>query len=90
MRNAKPKAPLLQLVPTLPSRDTISALEHLLAEARAGRVIGLAYVAMHKTDAYSVDLAGEAQRSLTLTRGMVKLLDDEIARQIGEGVQIER
>ena len=61
------------------SHDAVDALEHLLAEARAGRVIGLAYVAMHKAYDYSVDIAGETRRSPTLTRGMLHLLDDELS-----------
>ena len=61
------------------SRETVDTLEHLLAEARSGRLIGLAYVAMHKTYDYSVDIAGETRRSPTLTRGMLNLLDDELA-----------
>ena len=55
------------------------ALEYLIQEARAGRVVGLAWLAMHKTFDYSVDIAGETKRSPTLTRGMLHLLDDELS-----------
>lgn len=54
------------------------ALEDLLAEARAGRLIGFAYVAMRLERSYSVGAAGETRRSPTLTRGMLLLLDDEL------------
>jgi hypothetical protein len=71
--------PVLKLITPAVSRETVDTLEHLLAEARSGRLIGLAYVAMHKTYDYSVDIAGETRRSPTLTRGMLNLLDDELA-----------
>ena len=70
---------VIRLAGTPVSREAIEKLEHLLREARAGRVIGIAYVAMHKTFAYTVDIAGETKRSPTLTRGMLHLLDDELS-----------
>jgi hypothetical protein len=71
--------PVLKLITNARSTDTVEALEHLLEEARAGRVIGIAYVAMHKTYDYTIDIAGETKRCPTLTRGMLHLLDDELA-----------
>jgi hypothetical protein len=69
----------LRLARDLVSTDCVEALEYLLHEARAGRVVGVAWVAMHKTFDYSVDIAGETRRSPTLTRGMLHLLDDELS-----------
>jgi hypothetical protein len=62
--------------------DTVTALEDLLAEARAGRLIGFAYVAMHHHQDYKVGMAGETKSSPTFTRGMLHLLDDELAALI--------
>ena len=62
--------------------DAIAALEQLLAEAKAGRVIGLAYVVMRQGYDYDVGAAGETRRSPTFTRGMLCLLDDELAKLI--------
>lgn len=62
--------------------DTISALEDLLQDARPGELIGLAYVAMRLDRGYSVGVAGETKRSPTFTRGMLRLLDDELAKII--------
>lgn len=70
----------LELVPPKVSADTIELLAFLLQEAHAGRVIGVAFVAMHKAYEYSVDVAGEAKTVPTLTRGMVAALDDQLAR----------
>lgn len=60
------------------SHDTIEALEQLLDEAKRGRVIGLAYVAMYKRREYVTDAAGEAYRNPTFSRGMVAALDDHL------------
>lgn len=69
---------VVRLVPSAISQDTIAALEDLLTEARAGRVVGLAYVAMHKVYDYTVDVAGECKSTPTHTRGMLLTLDDEL------------
>jgi hypothetical protein len=58
----------------------VQALEQLLQEARSGRLIGLAWVAMHPAYEYSVDVAGETRRCPTITRGMLLKLDDELAK----------
>lgn len=60
------------------SNDAVRALEQLLADAKVGRLIGIAYVAMYSQRKYVVDIAGEAKNSPTFTRGMVKRLDDEL------------
>lgn len=61
--------------------DTVRALEELLADARAGHVIGIAYVILRQPRLYVVGLAGETRRSAidaTFARGMVRALDDEL------------
>lgn len=61
------------------SNDAVRALELLLADAKAGRLVGIAYVAMYSHRKYIVDIAGETKRSPTFTRGMLQLLDDELS-----------
>ena len=73
---------VIRLVRPVVSREAVEELEHLLREARSGRIIGIAYVAMHKTFDYTVDIAGETKRSPTLTRGMLLLLNDRLAEII--------
>lgn len=65
------------------SDDTIAALKELLAHAKAGQIIGLAFVAMYKGRRYITNTAGEAKRNPTFTRGMVAALDD----QLGDAVR---
>lgn len=59
------------------STDTVDALHHLLAEAKAGEVIGLAVVAMYRGREFAVATVDEENRSPTFTRGMVAALDDQ-------------
>lgn len=57
----------------------IEALEDLLEQARAGKVVGLAYVAMHSSFSHTVDIAGANRRYLSLTRGQIRDLDDAVS-----------
>ena len=66
----------LKLAPLFGSMQTVEVLEDLLAEARNGRLIGLAFVAMYQGHEYSVSAAGEALRSPTFSRGTIAALDD--------------
>lgn len=74
--------PPFQLVQDTISRDTVECLEDLLAQARRGQVIGLAYVAMMKKREFIVNTAGEAYRNPTFTRGMVSALDDQLGERV--------
>jgi hypothetical protein len=58
------------------SGDTVAALEALLKEARAGELIGIAFVAMYRRREYTASATGEARRNPTFTRGMLASLDD--------------
>jgi hypothetical protein len=60
------------------SRETIDALSYLLSEARAGHVVGIAYVAMHKANDLSIDYAGEIRRYPLVAIGATALLSDEL------------
>lgn len=64
------------------SHETVEALEQLLAEARAGKILGFAYVAMRKRREFIGDAAGEAYRNPTFARGMVAALDDHLAELV--------
>ena len=69
-----------RLVPDALSHDTVEAIEELLAQARSGQIIGIAFVAMYKRRHYIANSAGEAYRNPTFTRGMVGALDDQLAQ----------
>ena len=64
------------------SRDTVEALEDLLRRAQAGELTGIAFAAILKRKRYIVNTAGAAHRFPTFTRGMLRALDDELARQV--------
>lgn len=71
-----------RLVPDSLSTDTVELLDALLTEARAGRLIGIAFAGMYRRQEYIVNVAGEAHRSPTLTRGMVAALDDQLREMV--------
>ena len=66
------------------SWETVNTLENLLAAARSGDVVGVAYCALLRGRSHMVSLAGEAMRDLTSTRGMVRNLEDEVAALISD------
>ena len=65
------------------SAETVEAIEFPLAEARAGHIIGLAWISLHPGDQYRVDVVGEAGRQPVFVRGTLPVLDDELAKIIG-------
>lgn len=71
----------LYLVKPIEDSDTVEVLTRLLVAARAGEVIGLAFVALHHQDAYSADIVGQALRSPLLSRGICRALEDAIAKK---------
>lgn len=72
---------IVQLVPHERSIDTIQVLEGLLADAQAGNLIGLAYVAMYQAPhEYVLDITGEARRAPIMTRGLLQELDYELGK----------
>lgn len=79
------RRPPYQLVPDHISTDTVECLARLLAMAKRGEIVGLAYAAMYKRKRYIVDTAGEAYRSPTFAAGMTAALTDHICRQIRNG-----
>ena len=70
--------PPFEIVRLHPSDDLVETLEYLLHEARAGRMIGLAYGAVLKRRAFFVDAAGEAQRNPVFGVGIANVLACEL------------
>ena len=75
--------PPFRLAPYQISTDTVLACEQLLAEARRGDVIGIAFVVMRKQRSYWVYAAGECRRNPTFARGMVMALNDKLGKLVG-------
>lgn len=71
------KRPFTLVTKTI-SHDTVEALGTLFEQAKQGDLIGVAFAAMYKEGGYMVDAAGEAHRSPTFARGMIRALDDEL------------
>lgn len=67
---------VVELAPALGvSADMLQAGEYLAQEIRAGRIIGLAWVALKPGREYEADCAGEARREPAYTQGLIlKLL----------------
>jgi hypothetical protein len=61
-----------------PSSDTVEVLKYLLREAEAGKITGLAFVAIQHGPDYSTGVIGRARQTPTLTRGMLQVLEDEV------------
>lgn len=71
---------ILRLVEPIVSEDTVLALEVLLAEAKAGRLIGLAYAGLYPAKEYVVDVAGGAKSEPLRAHSLVALLAHELIR----------
>lgn len=70
------------LVHAHPPHDVIAALEYLLAEARNGQLIGIAYGAMFRRREYVVETAGEAHDNPLFALGVVNILSSELQDQV--------
>lgn len=71
---------IVTLAPSPGSDDTIAALEALLTEAKAKKLIGIAYVGIYPAREYVIDVAGEAKRAPVFTHGLVGMLAYELVR----------
>lgn len=69
----------VQLVQPVVDSETVGTLEKLLVDAKAGRVVGLAYVALHHGPDYSGDVVGRAKAHPLFTRGIAAALGDLVA-----------
>lgn len=73
------------LIPDNLSNETVTCLETLLANAKKGELIGLAFCGMLKRRGYIVNTAGEAHRNPTFARGMLHALDDQLSLRVRGG-----
>lgn len=74
--------PPFRLLPDTVSTDTTQALEEMLAMARRGDLIGIAFAGILRRRGYFVNTAGEAHRNPTFARGCVSALDDELGQRM--------
>lgn len=64
------------------SADTVAFLEDMLDMARRGELIGVAAVAMLKKREFITNTTGETARNPVFTRGMLRVLDDQLGEKI--------
>lgn len=69
----------LHIVKPVIDEPTVEALKKLLEEAQLGRIVGLAYIALHCGPDYSADIVGAALLHPLLTRGIAGALADAVA-----------
>jgi hypothetical protein len=65
--------------------DTVEALRQLLVMARKGEITGLAFVAQKTNQTFIVETVGECRARPVYTRGMIRYLDDALARRTNRG-----
>jgi len=73
---------VIAMAPPAASGDTVRALEALLKEARAGKVVGLAWIALKPGGSFEVDVVGEAHHAPVLLRGCISVLYDKAGQLI--------
>lgn len=76
------RPPPFRLVGTQISDETVQALEQLLAQARRGELVGLAFCGMYRQRRYVVSTAGEARRNPTFALAMTRVLDFKLCKKI--------
>ena len=69
---------VVKLVPSTVSKDTVDELIALLHEARAGEIVGIAYVALHPGQVFTADFIGHARTASIFTLGAIRFLSDHI------------
>lgn len=82
-------AAVLRLVPrtaggriSADSEEVVEVLEALLAKARQGRLVGIAYCGLLADEGFMAEVGGEARRRPTFARGMVAALDDKLSDMV--------
>jgi hypothetical protein len=82
MTNGRPdKLSHLKVVKPPVDHDTVACLERLLGEAKAGKVIGLAFVALMPKRHFIKHTTGAVHQERVYTRGLLQELDDMIREQ---------
>lgn len=64
------------------SHDVVEALEDLLADAKKGKLIGLAFTAMCSDRQFFTDTAGEAHRNPVFSSGMLLCLIFKLLKRV--------
>jgi hypothetical protein len=77
--------PPLSIIGDRPATDTVQTLEELLALARRGELIGIAFVGMYTRRRIQTGTTGEATRSPVFTIGAVRVLEQSIIHHLGPG-----
>lgn len=72
----------LSLVQDRVDQETVEALSKLLAEARAGKVTGLAFVTIRRGGAYHGDVAGRLRGMPIYTLGLLHALEQTVSQLI--------
>ena len=72
----------LRVLPVFVCAETVKLLENMTADAKAGRIIGLAVAVHTNAHSYWVDFAGKARADPVSTRGVVAGLDDALAQMV--------
>jgi hypothetical protein len=72
---------MISIVKPCIDSETVEILSRLLRDAKEGRVLGLAYVALHPANQYSGDLVGIATDSPLLARGLCRALEDTVTQK---------
>ena len=67
-----------------PEEDTVAALTDLLARARRGEVVGLAYVELYRGGDFRTDVRGRCDAYPLMALGMVDILADQIRAKVKE------
>lgn len=62
------------LVPSPVSSETTAALANLAADAKAGKLVGLAYVGIYKGRQYVIHTTGYAHQNTTVAIAMASML----------------
>jgi hypothetical protein len=71
---------VLKLIQPCVDAETVAALQALLKDAQAGRIVGMAYVVLCRRNQYQGDLVGTAKTSPLLARGLCRALEDAISK----------
>lgn len=70
----------LNVVKAAPDSRVIEALQQLLLEAKAGRITGLAYVALEPGHGFTADVLGSVVESRVLALGITQVLKETVLK----------
>jgi hypothetical protein len=68
--------------PRTVSQETVRELEDMLSQAKSGEIQGIAYVALHKGQAFSIATVGAALTAPTYCLGAVSILKAALIKLI--------